>query len=251
MARLPQKTPFRCPGCGFVQLEPSHLISTYCRSCGDYYEVGCPVPAKAPGLPPASSKTREVHCHRCGNSHGVSAHARSTLCPGCNSAIELEDITFLLPASRPVDTRGKLTIGPSGSLSSSWIICGSAHIAGNIVGRLRSEGEVRLATNHTCACQVAAPTVVIEKSARSSFTLPVETDHLVVWGHLTGIVHCRGIVHVRRGGRLEAEVHARSVTVEKGGALLGTCHVNVAQPEEPGEKTPLLPDPWSSRLCPA
>ncbi len=251
MARLPQKTPFRCPGCGFVQLEPPHLISTYCRSCGDYYEVGRPDSKKPPHPAPVSSKNRGVHCHRCGNSHLVSAHARSTLCPSCNSAIELEDITFLLPASRTVDTRGRLTIGPSGSLSSSWIICGSAHIAGNIVGLFRSEGEVRLATNHSCACQITAPTVVIEKNARSSFTLPVETDHLVVWGHLTGIVHCRGVVHVRRGGRLEADVHARSVTVEKGGALLGTCHVDVTQPEPPREKTPLPSDPWPARLCPA
>ena len=160
---------------------------------------------------------------------------------------------ILTAASRQVDTRGKLTIGPAGSLSSSWIVCGSADIEGQIVGMLRSEGEVHLGTGSVCACQITAPKVIVGKNARASFTLPVMTEHLEVRGHLTGTVHCRGIVHVRRGGRLEAEVHARSVRVEKGGALLGTCHIDGTQPDETGKQ--LFSDRrdtlWSGLLCPA
>jgi cytoskeletal protein CcmA (bactofilin family) len=180
-----------------------------------------------------TSKKRAVLCHRCGHTHSVSAHAVNTLCPCCNSAIEFGDITILSSTSCRVDTRGKLTIAAAGSLSSSWIVCGSADIQGRIVGVLRSEGEVHLSTSRASACQITAPSVFIGKNARASFTLPLETGQLEVRGHLTGIVHCRGIVHVRRGGRLEAEVHARSVRVEKGGALLGTCHVDCTQPDEP------------------
>lgn len=198
--------------------------------------------------------SRLVYCHRCSTNHPVSPHARSTICPSCNAAIELTDREFRLPASLPVDTRGKLTVGPGATLSSSWIICGSAHIAGQIIGTLRSEGEVRLATNRVCACEVTAPVVVIEKNALANFTLPVETDRLVVRGHLTGIVHCRGVVHVLRGGCLEAEVHARSVKVDKGGILLGSCRVNGTEPAQPLRNE--IPDNditrgWTSRLCPA
>ncbi|MFZ4778679.1 MAG: bactofilin family protein [Terrimicrobiaceae bacterium] len=254
MPRPPQKTPFRCPGCGFVQLEPPHLISTYCQSCGDYYEVGKSgrVQAQATEQPSPVEK-RPVLCYRCGTAHQVSTYARTTICPCCSAAIELEDMTFLSAVSRPVDTRGKLTIGPEGSLSSSWIICGSAHIEGRILGLLRSESEVHLATSQVCACQITAPEVFIEKNARASFTLPVETEHLVVRGHLTGIVHCRGIVHVRRGGCLEADVHARAVTVEKGGTLLGTCHVTGTKPGESGNQssTDHHNGPWNGGLCPA
>lgn len=254
MPRLPQKAPFQCPGCGFVQHEPPHLISTYCQSCGDYYEVRSPLRKIRPGAREAATTGRRpVHCHRCDTVHHVSPSAVNTLCPCCNAAIHLGDFDIPSPASRAVDIRGKLTIGPAGSLSSSWIICGSAHIEGRVIGVLRSEGEVHLATRDACACKISAPSVWIEKHARASFTLPLETSHLEVRGHLAGIVHCRGIVHVRRGGRLEAEVYARSVRVEKGGALLGVCHIDGTQPLDstphPASETASVPLP--ARLCPA
>ena len=253
MFRLPQKARFQCPGCGFIQLEPPHLISTFCQSCGEHYEVRQKARPKTVPTPPASnSEKRAVLCYRCGKTHPVSTHAANTICPYCNSAIELRDMTVLTPTSRRVDTRGKLTISSAGSLSSSWIVCGSADIAGHVSGSLRSEGEVHLATIGVCACQMTAPSVVVAKHARASFTHPLETGHLEVRGHLAGIIHCCGIVHVRCGGRLEAEVYARSVKVDKGGALLGTCHVDETQPDESGKQLPSNHRDalWPKRLCP-
>lgn len=255
MTRLPQKARFQCPGCGFSQFEPPQLISTYCQSCGDYYEVhpsGSCNPLALSVKPRKPDGGHRINCHRCGASHQVSSHARNTLCPSCNAAIDLCDVVIPSPTSRQIDTRGKLLIARSGSLSSSWIVCGAAHIEGRITGVLKSEGAVHLSTNLSCVCQIAAPTVIIEKNARAKFTLPVETGHLEVRGHLTGIVRCRGIVHVRRGGRLEAEVHARAVRVDKGGALVGACHVDGTQPSESeGRSVPGAQPLWSVPLCPA
>ncbi|MFA7345301.1 MAG: polymer-forming cytoskeletal protein [Terrimicrobiaceae bacterium] len=256
MPRLPQKALFRCPGCGFAQLEPPHLISTFCQSCGGHYEVqqeDGTLPSPFPPAPAPRSASRAVLCYRCGKTHHVSPHAVNTLCPCCNSAIDLADMEILAATSCRVDTRGRLVIGPAGSLSSSWIICGSADIEGRIVGILRAEGEVHLATSGACACQMTASSVVVAKNVRAKITLPLETGHLEVRGHLAGIVHCRGDVHVRRGGRLEAEVFARSVKVDKGGALLGVCHVNGTRPDEPGRLLPPTPRDalWSEHLCPA
>jgi len=252
MARIPQKTPFRCPGCGFSQMEPPHLISTYCRSCGGHYEVAGSAISEA-ALPPlphlrTDANRRSIFCHKCGSSHPVSSHARSTLCPCCNASIDLADVTFHSPASLRVDTRGKLLIGPEASLSSSLTICGSAHIQGRIIGRLVSEGEVRIGTNEVCACDITAPVIVIEKNKRPTFTYPLRTERLVVFGCLTGIVHCRGVVHVRRGGRLEAEIHAKAVTVDKGGILLGDCRVsgNSTKPAITGDAWPAG---WPDSLC--
>lgn len=229
MSRLPRKVPSQCPRCGFSQPEPAHLISTYCRSCGEYYEVGAGR-TERPALPPLPLAPREpsveVHCYRCGAGHRASAKARNTLCPQCSAAIDLEDVVFDSPASRAVDTRGRLIIGPHGALSSSWIVCGSASIRGRIVGRMVSTGEVRIGTSEVCSCQMSAPLIVVEKRCHPTFTHPLQTQRLEVFGCLKGIIHCEGTVHVRRGGRLEAEVHARSVTVEKGGALLGDCRVD-------------------------
>ena len=163
------------------------------------------------------------------------------------------DMTILSPTSRQVEIRGRLIIGPRGSLSSSWIVCGAADIGGRIDGVLRSEGEVSLGAGGVCACRITAPAVVIDKKARMILTLTLETGHLEVRGHLKGTVHCRGIVHVRRGGRLEAEVYARAVKVEKGGALLGTCHVDGTQPAEPCKQVPTCREDtlWPEQLCPA
>lgn len=233
-------------------MEPPHLISTYCRSCGAHYEVAGrgisePVLPPVPTLRP-DANNRSIYCHKCGTSHPASPHARSTLCPCCNAAIDLVDVTFQSPASLRVDTRGKLHIGPDATLSSSLTICGSACIQGRIIGRLVSEGEVRIATNEVCACHIAAPVIVIEKNKRPTFTHPLHTERLVVFGCLTGIVHCRGVVHVRRGGRLEADIHAKAVTVDKGGILLGDCRVsgNSIKPAVSGCDWPAA---WPDSLC--
>ncbi|MEI6278377.1 MAG: polymer-forming cytoskeletal protein [Verrucomicrobiae bacterium] len=248
MARGLQKTPFRCPACGFSQIEPAGLISTFCRSCGEHFQIvrNAGRPPVLPPLPPASTATkRTVFCHKCRTSHPVSTSAQSTICPACGAGIELGDLSFSSPASRPVDIRGKLTIGPAGSLSSSWIICGAARIQGRIIGRLIAEGEVRVATSQTCACHITAPLIVIEKRASPVFLYPLQTERLVVFGRLTGIVHCGGVVHVERGGRLDAEVHARSVIVDKGGSLVGDCRVADAdRTDSPGLS-------WTGHLCPA
>jgi cytoskeletal protein CcmA (bactofilin family) len=129
------------------------------------------------------------------------------------------------------------------------MICGSAQIQGRIIGRLVAEGEVRIGTSQTCACHIVAPVIVIEKRASPVFLYPLQTEHLVVFGCLTGIVDCRGIVHVQRGGRLEAAVHARSVTVDKGGMLVGDCRVADARSEEAFQAPTRLP--WPGNLCTA
>ncbi len=228
MARAPQKSSFGCPDCGFVQSEPVGLISTFCRSCGGHYRVarGAAEPAAVPPLPPAPVEARQaVTCRQCGCEHTVSRSAWCTICPGCAASIDLLGVSIFSSSSRPVDTRGKLVIGPQGCLTSSRAICGAANIQGRIIGSLVAEGEVRIGTNQTCACHITAPVIVIEKNTCPIFTRPLQTDHLIVFGTLTGIVRCRGTVHVRRGGRLEAKVFARSMTVEKGGALFGACRV--------------------------
>ncbi|MDX2079161.1 MAG: polymer-forming cytoskeletal protein [Terrimicrobiaceae bacterium] len=227
------KKPFQCPKCGFVQLEPAHLISTYCRACGDYYEVGRapqPVRSPLPVAPALREHRRDVHCHRCGSVHSASHHARSTMCPGCHSAIDLIDFEFHSAASRPVDTRGSIFVGAAGSLTSSWIVCGSARIEGRISGSLISEGDVSLASRHALNCHFSAPSIHVEKAARVALHVPVETDALIVRGRLSAAVRCRGRVHVHRGGVLIGDVNARSVIVERGGVFEGACVIDASQP---------------------
>ena len=242
MAKHPRLALARCPDCGFEQLEPSALISTYCRACGCCYETGLgqryslgqevAIPA-IPADPVLPEKL--VCCHRCGTSHAVNLAARNTICPGCSACIDLPDISILSPSSQSVDTRGKLFVGPDATLSNSWIVCGSARIEGTVSGVLRSEGEVVLATVKSCACQIMAPRLIIAKQSAIKLSGPLETETLIVKGHFFGNVNCKGTVHVLRGGHLEADICARSIVVEKGGFFKGGCQV-IARRDEPARE---------------
>ena len=232
----PRKEPFSCPHCGFVQNEPRHLISTYCRGCGDYYEVTPERRAEGiPSTPASARQQRIVHCYRCGQDHGVSAHARSTICPGCSNSVELSDLVFSANVSRPVDTRGLLHITPKGYLNNAFIICGNGLIEGRISGTLHCEGTLRIAASGTMGCQIKAHTVIIEKGAHVELIRPIKTIDMQVFGRAWGQFSCTGKVRIAKGGLLEGRLTAQSVAVEKGGNLLAESTI---QPRSSGKKPP-------------
>lgn len=241
MQGTPRKAPFKCPSCGFVQHEPEHLISTYCRSCGDYYEAqahraGAGDPARALRRqvvrPP-----RTVHCYRCQQSHEVSASAHSTMCPICQTSIELGDLVFSSNVSRPIDMRGRLTVERTAYLNSSYIVCGEGFIEGRITGTLRCERDIHLASSGPINCRITAASVVIEKGADIEFMYPVSADELIVHGKARGQIDCSGTVRIYRRGLLEGKLSARSIVVDRGGVLLAETSIKSRSPEKPSGLT--------------
>jgi cytoskeletal protein CcmA (bactofilin family)/transcription elongation factor Elf1 len=266
MPTTPPKTPFRCPVCGFVQLESPSLVSTTCRSCGAHYEATAQDKVRAGGetaLPTfAGKKTadgRTVHCLKCGRSHDVSRKAQSTICPGCYAPIELIDVSVNESISRAVDTRGHLKLGPKGIIGNEWIVCGSARIEGAFTGHLRCEGEARLAMQNPCAGRISAGSVLVERKSRIECAHPIEADSFAIEGTLRGKVVASGIVRVLKGGVLEGEIEAPALVVEKGGIQTGSCRIRPATPvsipeeEPPAEivETAELPDTPDSAETPA
>ena len=233
MPDSPRKAPFHCPHCGFVQHEPVQLISTYCRSCGSHFEIArANTPAeKVPAVKPIGSRT--VFCHHCQRAHKVSGHAQSTICPGCNASIELRDLVFSSQVSRPVNTRGKLTIEPGGSLNCALIICGEALIEGKINGALFCEGTVRLACSGKSSGRITAKFLIIEKGAQVELVHLVKTTDLVVNGRARGNFECDGSVRISKRGILEGRITARSVVVERGGILLAESSIQPVQRDDP------------------
>ncbi len=253
MAHEVRKAPFRCPHCGFVQHEPQHLVSTYCRSCGSHYDV---VPAhradshpeKSPGLVTRMAQKvlarppRAVLCYRCGQTHEVSGYARNTICPGCNAAIEMEALTFSSNVTRPVDTRGLLTVEAKGYLNSPFIVCGDGFIEGRVSGTLRCEGTLRLACSGKLTCRISAKSVVIEKDARVEILYAIQTSDLVVHGQLAATIECAGRVHIARKGLLEGKIYASSVAVDRGGTLNAESVVQPQRQLKPGAPFPVPPE---------
>lgn len=256
MPSLPPKSPFRCPECGFVQLESPSLVSTNCRSCGAHYEVTASDHVRTGGetsLPSfAGKKTgqgKPVHCLKCGRTHEVSQKAQSTICPGCYAPIELIDVSINESISRAVDTRGHLKLGPKGIIGNNWIVCGSARIEGVFNGHLRCEGEVRLAMQKPCPGRISAGSVFIERKAQIDSAHPIEADQFAIEGKLRASLNSRGIVRVLKGGWLEGTVVAPSIVVEKGGVFIGDCRIQKssnspslspesAEPESPADEAP-------------
>ena len=240
MPTTPPKTPFRCPVCGFVQLESPSLVSTNCRSCGAHYEVTASDQVRAGGetlLPSfAGKKTghgKPVHCFKCGRTHEVSQKAQSTICPGCYAPIELIDVSINESISRAVDTRGHLKLGPKGIIGNDWIVCGSARIEGVFNGHLRCEGEARLAMQKPCPGRISAGSILIERKAQIDSAHPLEADQFAIEGKLRSAVNSRAIVRVLKGGWLEGTVTAPSMVVEKGGVFLGDCRIQSSAPAAP------------------
>jgi cytoskeletal protein CcmA (bactofilin family) len=245
MPQLPRKAPSRCPHCGFVQDEPEHLISTYCRGCGSYYKV---VPSsatfaqftrqaarrrtrrRAAILPP-----REIWCYHCDQVHEVSGHARTTFCPECHAAIELSDITISSRTSRPIDTRGNLTVTPSGYISSALIVCREALIAGRVSGTLICEDALQLSYSGRLSCQMQAKSIVIEKGVRVELSCPIKTNDLTVYGEAVGNFECAGRIWIDKGGLVEGRIAAHSVIVERGGTLLAESSIQPKPKEGPIE----------------
>ena len=245
MPPTPPKTPFRCPECGFVQLESPNLVSTNCRSCGAHYEVTASDQVRAGGesaLPSfAGKKTgqgKPVHCLKCGRTHEVSQKAQSTICPGCYAPIELIDVSINESISRAVDTRGHLKLGPKGIIGNPWIVCGSARIEGIFNGHLRCEGEARLAMQKPCPGRISAGSVIIERKSQIDSAHPIEADQFAIEGKLRAPINSRGIVRVLKGGWLEGSVTAPSMVVEKGGVFVGDCRIQAApKPAPPVEES--------------
>jgi len=245
-----RKAPFHCPHCGFVQNEPPHLISTYCRSCGSHYEVAAGKSlARKPmagllGSTVRQTAARVVHCHHCGRDQDVSFHAKSTICPGCNVSIELEDLIFSSPVSRPVNTRGKLIVEPGGSLNSTLIICGEALIEGRINGALICEGTLELACKARLTQSITATSIIISKDAHVEMVQPVKTTNLVIRGRASGNFECSGRVTISKRGVLEGRLVARSVVVEPGGSLLAESTIQPLKHAGPptGSQSASLPE---------
>ena len=241
MPTTPPKTPFRCPVCGFVQLEPPHLVSTNCRSCGAHYEasaegVRAGGTTELPSFAGAKQDPgKEVVCLKCGRTHRVSKKAQSTICPGCYAPIELIDVKVTGPSSRAVDTRGALRIHEKGSLNNPWIICGTARVEGVFHGHLRCEGEARLAMSKPCTGRVTAGAVLVEKKSTFTCAQAMETDQLAIKGTMLADVVCNGAIQIHSGGRLEGHVKTKSMIVDKGGVFFGQCEIMPAS--EPAAAT--------------
>ncbi|HEY5792698.1 MAG TPA: polymer-forming cytoskeletal protein [Chthoniobacterales bacterium] len=229
MARRIRKISADCPKCGHRQSEPEDFISTLCQGCGETFHQSPRPPGRPSAAPLFKRPPRLIHCHRCGRLHEASPFAEATSCPQCNSRIQLGPVRIESHASRVIDTRGDLTIGPEGYLNTTATYCTNATIHGRISGFLLCEKTLTLDMKGRCQARIEARSVIIERHAELSFYFPIRTHELIVRGRASAVVHCSGGVWVKKTGQLEGEIRAHSFQVDKGGRFQGRLAVNAPE----------------------
>jgi len=253
-----------CPKCGAGQQEPAGAVSTFCRSCGHHFEVGDDAGRnwleawrgiKAWSLRIAEPwilryepeiekirlfiekyrppEFRSVRCHECGRVHDVPRLASSTNCPNCNTHIALEDVLVEKRVTRMVRTRGSLVVKKFGYLNNQLTICGAADIGGGMAGKLFCDGETKIRTAGRLNCEIGSRRIRIERGADVIVAHPIRVHDMVVQGKLTARVYCNGRLRILKRGSLKGEVHARSITVDKGGLLQAELNIGHFDEDNP------------------
>jgi len=243
--RQPEKISADCPHCGFSQLESSYAKSTFCRKCGQHYNVEKPLSkevemVRGPSIFDKLSKlvsgekVRKVRCFSCGHKQEVSSAAQSSLCPSCGSYIDLRDLKISGPFGRSIQTQGEIHLTSKGELTSAKAACGSAIIEGKLRGSLVCNGLVRLRVQGKVMGGIEAHELVIEKKCDVDCVRVIKAHSIEINGKISARIVCETAVVINKGGYLEGSVYARSISVEKGGVFSGELFIGQADPNQPG-----------------
>jgi cytoskeletal protein CcmA (bactofilin family) len=244
-----------CPHCGFTQLESAYAKSTFCRKCGQHYNIEKllakeSTSLKGPGFFEKIAKLvvretfRDAACFACGHKQTVSTAAQSSLCPQCGSYIDLRDFKISGPFGRSIQTQGDIEVLAKGEVSAAKVACHSAYIEGKLRGALVASHEVRFKTKEKVLGAVETPKLIIEKRCDCEFARPIKVQNAEISGRISARLFCDGQVKINKGGVLEGTVFAKSIVVEKGGIFSGelTIGERAANEEERAEQTSLFGD---------
>lgn len=244
MIKSPAKANVECPHCGFKQMEYAAAKSTICRQCGRYFNPSGPRPGlklgwkEEPAGPQGPFKkldglwnrrgSRVVACFECRRKHEVSDAATSTNCPGCSAHIDLRNYKITTSFSRSIRTRGELHLSSKGDLSSTSVICQSALIEGKLRGNLQCEESVTINYTGKIPGRIAAKHVTVERKSDVQCLRRVRVDTIDIKGRMWGGIVATGAVTVHKTGRLEGNVTAKSIAIEKGGIFSGELVIGEA-----------------------
>jgi len=226
-----------CPHCGFSQLESAYAKSTFCRKCGQHFNIEKLLMKEASSLKAPSlldrlsklimrDKIVDVTCFGCRTKQQVSTEVQSTSCTACGSYMDLREFKIAGPFGRSIQTHGNLIVTSKGDVASSRISCGSALIEGKVKGSLLCTGVIRVKCKGRFLGSVETEGLTIEKRSEVEFIRPVKARTVEVGGKITARIMCDGRVTISKGGHLDGVVHAKSIAVEKGGVFTGDLFIS-------------------------
>lgn len=224
-------------------MESAFAKSTFCRKCGNHFEVGKPLPEEHPapkeptwferlGKLLTGETTREIHCFDCNASQVVSSLAKSSLCPQCGAYMDLRDFKIAGSYGRTIQTQGKVVITSKGDVTSAKIVCAEALIQGKLQGLLVSNGKVRFKMKGRCLGGIEAGHFLIEKRSDVEFVRTVKAKHAEIIGRCSARIMADKVT-ITPTGTLEGTVYAKAITIEKGGRFSGDLVIGQKELSQP------------------
>ena len=232
-----------CPHCGFTQLESSFAKTTFCRKCGEHYNIEKLLLKEVESLKGPSffnkvgkllsrETTRDIACLSCGHPQQVSHVAQSSLCPGCGSYIDLRPFRITGPYGRSIQTQGEVVITSKGDVSSARVICLDAVIEGQVRGVFMGTGVVRVKTRGKILGKIGAQNMVIEKRCDVEFMRPLQVHSIEINGKICAKIVCESQLTINKGGMLEGTVYAKAINIETGGVFSGELFIGPQEVEQ-------------------
>jgi cytoskeletal protein CcmA (bactofilin family)/Zn finger protein HypA/HybF involved in hydrogenase expression len=211
MAAKPARhhTEVTCPDCGHVQSEPNRAVSTFCRSCGNNFQI-----RNGKAVPRAKSATRFApHKEETAEIPAPEPEPEKTISPFRRpDPIPLPPQGFLKRLfSKPIKPRSVVCfdcarqhIAAPTAQSSQCPYCGSYISLRNYIitepwnRRIQTRGDV-----------------IIQKGGCIS-GIPVVCHDLTVLGELSASVECSGDLIILNHGKIPGKVRCHALRVERG-----------------------------------
>ena len=236
-----------CPHCGFSQLESAYAKSTFCRKCGEHFNIEKLLLKEATSLKAPSfldkisklisgERIVDVTCFGCGTKQQVSSEVQSTSCTHCGSYMDLREFKIAGPFGRSIQTHGQVVVTPKGDVASSRIACGSALIEGKVKGSIICTGNIQVRFRGKFLGSVETEKLQVEKRSDVEFVRPIKAREVEINGKVTARILCEGRVTIGKSGQLDGTIHAKSIAVEKGGIFTGELRIT----PDPGDQKDAL-----------
>lgn len=253
-----------CPKCQNAQLEPSQVVSTLCRACGEHMSVrdGKLVlrPKYATRLssasnPPlqhtstgggetkkkASSETsgrgilrrlfeklpvmRVISCYHCSCELEVSSEAQSTQCKKCGGHISLKDYEISQAWRRRIQTRGNVNVQKTGSIIGVKVQCHDLTVLGKLAAAVDCSGVIRIRSHGKIIGNVNCRELRVERGAEVEFQGDVHAKKAYLDGHVKAQLTCTGTITLEKKAHLQGLARAGGLIVKAGAKHTGSMEV--------------------------
>ncbi len=246
-----------CPHCGFFQPEPARVMSTYCRDCGLYYEVG---PPPKPGLGerletrwrefresvrPKAPERRWVTCFECGYHQRVAAQSWSTICPCCGSYMALRDIEISTVFSRAIKTRGKISVHADGQLKCSKVEAHEITVDGVAFADFDCTGTVRVNSGGVMGGLLRCAHLIVERGGNIDRVRMVEAREITIDAKAMAKDLRALKVNIGPHGYIEGNMVVEAFNVEEGGHFSGNLRI-----AQKADREKLARSDWRAGLPP-